>query len=518
MLTLALNCVAFGSVIALVSASALAATPLPQPTDSPILVYVNWSKVPLQGPNVIIPEDTAQIRIHIAAPPGQVRYRLEGIDEWWKQRAGTMEFGLRFMNQDQDVIETDLFPASGRSQGWKDSLETSTLTSRQETVTVPPGATHVEITMSSAGPPASVGIFAVSDVSLIRQKTDKSGEETLISSEPFLSKAGLVPVEQAWKKEGTHPTMAKLTTLGGPNGLFRAFTIVDDDIRGHADWTSPDQGNARLIPGETLTLRWKEAYTNGQGDPFTEAYGALPPGNYRFRVEEVGMNGLPLTQEYSIMLIVPLPYWRNPWLWAMCLAGLLIVGIAIGRYVVNANIRRHLNRVRVIEEERLRISRDLHDALGTRLSQICLASSHAKQSASGQTLENIRSINVMAQEVMTTLAETIWMLNPKNDNLESLVDMLCRLVPALCKTSGIRCRVEAELITVDLAVSNDFRHHISLTIREAVTNAIRHSGATEIRFSVKFESDILKMSLSDDGKGIQMPSPDKITRGNGLAN
>ncbi|HVE15271.1 MAG TPA: ATP-binding protein, partial [Chthoniobacterales bacterium] len=161
------------------------------------------------------------------------------------------------------------------------------------------------------------------------------------------------------------------------------------------------------------------------------------------------------------------------------------------------------------------IARDLHDDLGARLSQISLTSSYAEGSApTSETKDSFRSITGLAQDLSTSLSETVWMLNPKNDNLESLADFLCRMLASLCKPTGIRCRIDVQPLPEDFPVSSDFRHHVSLATREAITNSLRHSGATEIWLHIKFNAPELIVHLTDNGKGL----PAEPGAGNGLTN
>ena len=490
-----------------------------RPSNFPIQVYIDSSRTSSGDTSVVVPESARQIRFRVDAPgEKRVRFLLEGVEQTWTERPGFVSFTVRFLDKDDDVIEQPIFMDSGTSPGWNRSLETSTFTPRSESVTVPPGAVHAVVVVSSAGSPAELGVFSITNLTVSRLAADGSPAETIVSSAPFLEQNGQTSPGQKWRKGGTHPSMAQITTIPGPHGPFRALTIIDTDVNGHADWTSPDLSDQHLVAGEKLQVRWEEAFNVSMGNEFSAYYGALHAGTYRFRVVEEDVNGLPLRHEYSTLVTVPLPYWRNPWFWGMVLAAMLILGILVGRYVVRANVHRELNRARLIDAERMRIARDLHDDLGTRLSQICLATSYAQQTATGENRENFRSINTQAQEVMTSLTEAIWMLNPKNDNLESLVDMLCRLVPALCKTSDIGCRIDAEPMPENVSLTNEFRHHVSLTVREAVSNALRHSGLTEISLRIRFEASVLKISISDNGRGLAAYDATSAFGGNGLGN
>jgi signal transduction histidine kinase len=57
------------------------------------------------------------------------------------------------------------------------------------------------------------------------------------------------------------------------------------------------------------------------------------------------------------------------------------------------------------------------------------------------------------------------------------VDFLCRLVSELCRLAGIRCRIDAMSAIENVPITHEFRHNMSLAVKEIVNNALKHSGA-----------------------------------------
>jgi signal transduction histidine kinase len=108
----------------------------------------------------------------------------------------------------------------------------------------------------------------------------------------------------------------------------------------------------------------------------------------------------------------------------------------------------------------------------------------------------------MSRDLIGALSESVWMLNPKNDDLESLVDFLYRLVNELCRLKNIRCRVDAVFITERQTISHEFRHNVSLAVKESVNNVLKHSQATALDMKIELEKNILVITISDNGIGI----------------
>lgn len=475
----------------------------PEPTS--VELFVDHSTESLQGPDVAVAHDSSTLRFAVNPKTLRVRYKLEGLDSDWRPRTDEMFFIVRFLNEKGDQISQEEFPAKGMSREWKGSVERSEFTARREIVKVPEDAESISVAMSSAGPATTVGIFAISGITI--SSVAKGGELPVT----YLKDSRVPALDSfIWSKSGTHPSMASYTQLG--NGL-EVFVIQDDDIKAHADWVTTLRNPPRVVPGESLELQWNEAYCTGVGGPFSATYERLPPGSYRFIVEDLSFIGEPLNSGAIMAVKVPLPFWKNFWFWAACAAVVAILSTLYGRHLIRKRINRHLRHAQLIADERLRIARDLHDDLGTRLSHISLLGAYAESNvADAYAKSTFGQITTMSRELISALSETVWMLNPKNNQLEALVDFLCRLVSELCRLSEIRCRIDAMSVTSNVTISHEFRHNVSLAVKEVVNNALRHSFATEIKMSIQLDNNQLKITITDNGVGITR-EPNKTSLG-----
>ena len=476
-----------------------------------IRVFVDGAKNPLSGPSVIVPHDTSNLRFLVNPKVPRVRYKLANLDPKWRERMAEMFFIIRFLKKNGDQISQEVFPAVGTSPGWNGSLEKSVFTPRCETVTVPQGANSFSVVISSAGPPTLVGVFAVSGITIQSKARGDAAGVSYMQDSRVPNSSGVV-----WGKSGTHPTMATALHLDNAGDKSPVFIINDDDINAHADWITGNRVLPLVVPGERLELQWNEVYCAGSGGPFSAVYERLPAGIYRFEVEELSIMGAPLNAVTTMSLKVPRPFWQNIWFWAAVASVMAVLSTLGGRYLIRKKITRHLEKAQLISDERLRIARDLHDDLGTRLSHISLLSAFAEShSPDSKTGSSFGQISTMSRELISALSETVWMLNPKNNELEALVDFLCRLVSELCRLAEIRCRIDALSVTENLPITHEFRHNMSLAVKEIVNNALKHSFATEIKMSIQLEGRILKITVADNGVGITR-EPGKTSLG--LAN
>ena len=429
-----------------------------------------------------------------------MRFKLAGLDDGWRQIASEMCVLVRFADAQGDQVGQRLFPVDGTSSGWRGTVENSAFTRRLEHVRVPPGAVSATMAVSSSGPPTAMGIYVVRDVKITRGETHASSID---------------PEARSWTRTGTRPSMAKTV----PTSEGEAFCILDDDPGAHAEWSLARAAAPRVEPGELLTVAWSEMHDIGMGNRFDVNYGRLNAGAYTFWSEELDTTGRPLPMANQLTFIVLEPYWRNIWFWiaASAAAGLILwLG---GRAIVRWRIRQHLAKVeqeRMLEQERFRIARDLHDDLGARLTHISLMSGLAEndpQSAASR--ESFQRISSMARELVAALYQTVWTVNPEHDNLEALVNYLCQLTQNLAESARIRCRIHSCEALDQRQVTSEVRHNIILAVKEALNNAVKHSGAGEIIVRIEFNDPRLSISITDNGHGFDA---EHARQGNGLKN
>lgn len=453
--------------------------------------------------------------------PQRLRYRLEGHESSWHEGDGEMLFTVKFFDASGDQVAQRVFPVKGQSTGWAGTVEDSTLTHRRETITVPPKAAQVWVVVSSAGPPATVGIYVVSDLVIARLNSTNTIPEVLLRS-PFDRRSGnesTNTLPEGWIRDGTLPSMAKIVELE-PETKARAFAILDEDGFGHAEWHTLKEYAPAVKPGDLLELQWNELYNMGAGQVQQAHYNLLPPGTYTFRVAETTALGVPTGAEAVLNLRVPQPFWQMPWFWGMVATGLIAVAVASGRYFAWRKMRRkmlHLEHQRMLEQERLRIAQDIHDDLGARVTQISLLSAMAQSNTTfpEKAREEFDRVSCMSRELVAALYETVWAVNPENDNLDALGNYLCQMINQLCGPAQVRCRFHLVDLPAQVQVSSQIRHNVCLAVKEAVHNAIKHAHAGEIGVHMNYEQPWLTIVIEDDGNGFD---PAKAPAGHGLKN
>jgi signal transduction histidine kinase len=451
--------------------------------------------------------------------PKRLRYTLEGYETTWHEGVGQMGLTVRYSDEHGDQIGQTIFEASGESAGWGGTLTNSTLSHRRETLEAPPHASRVWLTISSGiGPPATVGIYVVADLSLSRIDSSNAVAPAVLIQPLFEPNSTNLAPDQ-WVRDGIQPSMARVLELGKDPKLS-ALAILDEDPLSHAEWHDRRETAPAVAPGDRLVLEWDELFSIGVGDARSATYPKLPPGEFRFRVQELTALGTPTGVEDALNVRVSLPIWETPLFWPAALTFMSVGSMGTYRYLGWYRMRREVARLkhqRALEQERLRIAQDIHDDLGARVTQISLLSAMAQDDASlpGRARGDFGRISQMTRELVSALYETVWTVNPENDNLDALGNYLCQIVNELCTQAGLRCRLVMQDLPLDVQVSSQTRHHIAMAIKEAVHNVIKHAKADELKLRVCLEGRRLTISVEDNGRGFE---PGARAVGSGLKN
>lgn len=175
-----------------------------------------------------------------------------------------------------------------------------------------------------------------------------------------------------------------------------------------------------------------------------------------------------------------------------------------------------LDRQLLLERERTRISKDMHDDIGAGLTKIAMISEAGALEEESAENERMQKIAVNARAMISRLNVIVWALNPRYDNLASLISYARRYFGEYLDNFSITFKMDVSEEIPDLPVTPDFRRNVFYAWQEAVHNAVKHSDCSVIRIAIRIEGTRMLVIISDDGKGFDhVPSG---SGGNGLMN
>lgn len=274
----------------------------------------------------------------------------------------------------------------------------------------------------------------------------------------------------------------------------------------------------------------ESSLTPGSRLQLTGVY-AAPSGNRQGRAD-AGSFELLLVDANAIKVLARPPWWTLERLLAM--VGALALGLAVTvlwitqlrRKVEKRTMelgheiqeRQQVEHQREMEQERSRIAQDLHDELGSGITEIGMLAARAR-TASAQ--ENRRSdyleqMGEKAREMVTALDEIVWAMNPRHDSLGSLVSYFSLYADRFLGLANISWRLEDSTAAANRVVNSRQRHQLFLVFKEALTNIVRHSQATQVTLSIEQKNGELCFSVADNGRGL--PTGERTEEMDGVAN
>jgi ligand-binding sensor domain-containing protein/signal transduction histidine kinase len=271
-----------------------------------------------------------------------------------------------------------------------------------------------------------------------------------------------------------------------------------------------------------LDTDWVDAGTRR-----TAFYSYMPPGTYHFRIAAANDDGMWSESGAGLEVTVLRYFWQTRWFLAVAGISLMASVIGVVRGLEKAKLHRRLERLeqeRALERERTRIAQDLHDQMGAKLCRISFLSEHARRGElrPEDMHEQITSISDASREVLHSLDEIVWAVNPQNDTLEHVASYIGQYSQDYFQMTGIECQLDIPTQLPPHPVTSQMRHHLFLATHEALTNILKHSGATLATIAMVSHDGAFEMRITDNGKGFDATraalNSDGVSSGDGLMN
>jgi ligand-binding sensor domain-containing protein/signal transduction histidine kinase len=245
--------------------------------------------------------------------------------------------------------------------------------------------------------------------------------------------------------------------------------------------------------------KWIEADTLRNAD-----YTGIPPGHYTFRVASSDGYGNWSSVEGDLPLIVTPYFYQTGWFLTV-VALLVVICIWQLHRMRVARVSARLN-VRMQErlQERTRIARELHDTLLQGMLGISMEMYAASQQVPAQT-----AVSSMFGHASQRLREIAEQSRRAVENLRSpstVPDPLESILALALREMNMPAAIEAQINSVGthLDLRPLVQSELEQIAREAISNAVQHSGAKMIRIDIMYQPDHFFMSVSDDGCGIDL--------------
>ena len=303
------------------------------------------------------------------------------------------------------------------------------------------------------------------------------------------------------------PSRPRLVIVPGPRDLELHYSAIG--------FSAPEKIGFRYKL-DPLDSDWKTA-----GPERMFSYPHLPPGNFTLHIQACNANGLWNGQDTTLAVIALPFFWETSWFHGVAI--FILFGLVSG--IVAAVLRNRykmrlarLQALNAIERERLRISKDMHDQVGSVLTQVSQLTDMGLNETGDQELVKKRfdRIGNRARLAVQSLDEIVWATNPKNDNLASFAEYVSRFSDEFFEYTNVRCWQDMPHTIPAMPLRAEIRHNVFLAVREALNNALKHSKCAEIWLKMKINDGEASLKIEDNGAGFTPAHTH--AGGNGLGN
>ncbi len=241
------------------------------------------------------------------------------------------------------------------------------------------------------------------------------------------------------------------------------------------------------------------------------SYTNVTDGKYIFHVKGSNNDGIWSKHDEMLTIIISTPYWKTWWFILLIVATISILVI----YYITTQIKNLL----AVERLRTKLAADLHDNIGSSLTEISILSEVINTKLKGKDediVKNLNKISLKSRYLIDKMSDIVWLVNPQRDSLYDLILRLQDTYSELLADTSISFRSENLKSLEKVTLSMEHRQHLFLVFKEAINNSITHSNCSEILLNAKIEGKKLEMVLKDNGKGFIINNDDNM--GNGLTN
>jgi len=235
-------------------------------------------------------------------------------------------------------------------------------------------------------------------------------------------------------------------------------------------------------------------------------YSSLLPGEYTFEIRARNSEGIWSSEKSTLTFNVLAPFWLKWWFIAL----VLILGVGIILFIYNYYRVRKLVE---IERMRVRIASDLHDDVGSALTEIALQSDFLQTTEVDNELkQSLDHIGTQSRKIVSSLDDIVWSIDARNDTLGDLTDRMQDHINNMLPDKKVE--YEFDNLDMDEKLTVPMKENIYLIFKEAINNIAKHSDADRVEVILKNKNGSFDLVVHDNGTGIK----NERKSGHGLRN
>ncbi|MGV3586613.1 MAG: ligand-binding sensor domain-containing protein [Adhaeribacter sp.] len=245
------------------------------------------------------------------------------------------------------------------------------------------------------------------------------------------------------------------------------------------------------------------------GNSNNATYTNLNPGTYTFRVKGSNNDGTWNEKAASIQLIILPPWYMTWWFRTGLVLAMVLAGYTFYRYRLAQALK--------LQAIRDRIASDLHDEVGSNLSNIYIFSNVAQQKAKSndETAPLLLKITDYTQQSMEAMNDIVWMINTRNDRFENIMARMRTLAAEFSESSDCKLHLDLDEKLNHIKLDMEARKNFYLIYKEAINNTAKYAVCKSLWIEMKLQQNTVTLIIRDNGKGFDLAN---TNNGNGMFN
>jgi signal transduction histidine kinase len=211
-----------------------------------------------------------------------------------------------------------------------------------------------------------------------------------------------------------------------------------------------------------------------------------------------------------------IPFWQQRWFYVVVFSFCGVLVLVCGGLLAQLLIQNQEQQL--LDLERSRIARDIHDDVGTRLTKLVLQGelAQSKLPADSPVGQQFDRICEGLRDVLGAMDEVLWAVNPRHDTLANFIAHICDYTQGFLQNTNMQCLLDVEHDLPPLNFDLPLRRSLFLVVKEALNNVAKHSGASQVQFGIHRSGPRLVVVVEDNGCGFDL---NQVKRDrNGLTN
>jgi signal transduction histidine kinase/ligand-binding sensor domain-containing protein len=234
-------------------------------------------------------------------------------------------------------------------------------------------------------------------------------------------------------------------------------------------------------------------------------------------VRAINSNNKIGTKTLALKFDIDIPFYKAIWFWLLILFLFLLFSFWINYQNSKAKLKRKLVGLQQLEQQRNKITADLHDDIGSTLSSLQLNSAIAQQLIRKdlpQAEKLLTKIENQSKDLADKIGDIIWSMKPGKNEFMTMSSRIKNFANDILSSTNINYKIKIDKNIDENIKDITTRKNIVLFIKEATNNAAKYSQATYFEIKIEMTDNIIQIEIQDNGIGFAISE----TNGNGIGN